>query len=412
MSEEKPLTHGEYQAAGLYLIELIRCALQEEMPKKKPDTCTWEQIWQIAAGSKVEASAWPAVQKLMDTDIPAELAAKWKTRADAVLYRQLQFDMEREKILAELRNAGISYLPLKGINLQKYYPKPGMRYMCDNDILYGYVEADPSGGYRIKGENEEEQSISVNKAQSVLDTIMKKMGYTPGKFICNHDEYTREPFFNFEMHRDLLLQLHEKYFYYQNPWKSAVRSDENSFSYYFQDEDEYLYQIVHAFKHYNAAGSGLRTLVDEYVFLKKKSSLDWKYIQEEIRKLQLTEFEQQMRETAMHAFSADCKLTEEDCERICYMMNAGTYGTMKNRVLNKIEKIEKESESSPGKARARYIGSRIWKTEEEMKILYPYFYQHKSIRWFLPVWRLLKGIKAHPGRLIKELEIIFRSKNS
>ena len=45
-------------------------------------------------------------------------------------------DAEREQVFKEMDAAGIWHLPLKGSVLKSLYPKPWMRQMSDNDILF------------------------------------------------------------------------------------------------------------------------------------------------------------------------------------------------------------------------------------------------------------------------------------
>lgn len=46
------------QVAGWYLTELIRCSLHGEVPGRKPEGCTWEQLWQLARWNHVESQHW------------------------------------------------------------------------------------------------------------------------------------------------------------------------------------------------------------------------------------------------------------------------------------------------------------------------------------------------------------------
>lgn len=394
--------------AGIYLLYLIRCALNEEIPDKLPENCTWEEVWNFAKRSNVEATAWPAVKSFEDT-LDKELFRKWKGTANSVLYRELQFDVEREKILARMSENGISWLPLKGIYLKEDYPKPGMRYMCDNDILYGFVEPDKTGGFRIRGETEEQQKKETKKAQKLLQKLMEDMRYQTKELNGNHDAYHKKPMFNFEMHRDLLPKFFPLYEYYENPWKRAVLNKDAKYGYHFMDEDKYLFMIVHAFKHYSISGCGIRTLADEYVFLKRREhTMNWDYIQKELETLKLAKFEQQMRTAAVHAFSKNQTLTEQDLEMMDYMLKNGTYGTEHTRIKNEIIKLQKEEKDSNGKK--KYIWQRIFFPEDKMKEYYPFFYKHKSMRVFLPFYRVIKGLIIHPKKLINEFQILKKIK--
>lgn len=64
--------------------------------------------------------------------------------------------------------------------------------------------------------------------------------------------------------------------------------------------------MVHAFKHYNAGGTGIRSLVDVYVYLSKKAEqMDWDYIEGELEKLDIDAFEKRFRVLAKKVFGED-----------------------------------------------------------------------------------------------------------
>lgn len=400
-----------YRLTGEYLLHLMGSALNGRTPEEKPAEILWERIWNLAAHSNVESIAWPAIKLLKDS-MPEKYYKRWEHAGNAVFYRQLQFDVEREAILNEMSKKGLSYLPLKGILLKDYYPAPGMRYMCDNDILYGLTEKDPDGGYKLCGASEEDKEESQRRAQKILREIMKERGYREEELHSNHDVFQKEPIFNFEMHKDLMMKDNPLYVYYENPWKRAVpnETDGTGYGYHFSDEDEYIYFLVHAYKHYSVGGCGIRTLADEYVFIKKKGNrMDRTYLQKELETLKLTVFEEQLRNAAMDAFAGEVLLTEEDRQVIGYMMRSGTYGNLDNSVNNKLTKL-KEDAGDHKRAKRRYMSGRIWVNEQTMKAYYPFFYKHKFFRIFLPFYRFIKGMIVHPKRLLNEYKNVRKYK--
>ena len=86
--------------------------------------------------------------------------------------------------------------------------------------------------------------------------------------------------FKFEMHHQLFSRFFDetKNQYYQNSWKYALPDRINPYLYYYSKEDEYVYFITHAYKHFSVSGRGIRTLVDVYVYIKNNVSMDWEYI--------------------------------------------------------------------------------------------------------------------------------------
>ncbi len=381
------------QVAGWYLTELIRCSLHGEVPGRKPEGCTWEQLWQLALWNHVESMAAPAIRRYPG-ELPHEPGNIWKQTLDETVYRRVRFDMEREQILTALADRGIACLPLKGILVAGYYPEPGMRWMCDNDILYGYVEPDGAGGWKLRGTDAGEQDHWVQKAQEELVSVMTDLGYEVECLEGNHDSFHKKPFFNFEMHRRLVDAACGLAGYFENPWQKAVRNGDHEVGYHFSDEDEYLFLISHAWKHFHGSGCGIRTLADEYVVLKQKGEMDWDYIHRELAQLGVADFEESLRKTAVNVFSRAGRPDEQDWDMVWYMLGCGTYGTFSNRIRLRMEEH--------GGSRKSYLAERFWMDEDRMREFYPFFYRYRALRAVLPVYRILKGICIHPGKLLQE----------
>lgn len=397
-------TNSQMDAEAGYLIHLIRCALHNEAPKEKPQECSWESLWQMARRNNVECTISPAIQKYQGT-IPEHIFGKWKNALSYNLNRFLRFEVERESILQKLNEKGIAYLPLKGILTADDYPVPGMRWMSDNDILYGYVEQDDFGQWKPRGDNKEAQEKWQKRASDTLMAVMTELGYTPEHLGGHHDVYQKPPIFNFEMHQSLVPKTNLAFAYYQNPWQKAMQSENDSCHFYFQDEDAYIFHVVHAHKHFDGSGCGIRTLVDEYVILHNKKEMDHQYISEELKKLHLENFEEQLRQAAAHAFSKSPHITEEDWKIIAYMLGCGTYGNLYSLVQNKMTKIEQRlgrANRKKSSLRFAYIKERLHVEEATMEAYFSFFYRHKALRFLLPFWRIGWGLIAHPKRLIEE----------
>ena len=405
--------------AERYIIHLLNCALHDKIPENKPEKCSWKMLYAIAKKNNVENCISPAINNYCGK-IPGEIIESWKQEKDNTLYRQLCFEIEREQILRGMEENGISYLLLKGILIANYYPAPGMRWFCDNDILYGYVHKNAKGGYEPKGDSQQEQEYWKQQAQKELCAVMQSMGYAVKNLKGSHDVYQKSPFFNFEMHHKLVPEDSGLAEYYRNPWKRAISVEEHLSGEYlvndeltanipvqfrFTDEDEYLYFVAHAYKHFDNSGCGIRTLVDEYVILQKKENLDWEYIDRELSQMKLVQFEHKLRRTALHAFGVENQLQQEERRMIYYMLGCGTYGTSVNRVKRKLSKIDGANVSE---IRRKYLKERFGLDEEKMKDFFPFFYKHKSLRILLPLYRLGKGMLVHPGRLLEEWRTVRR----
>ena len=215
------------------------------------------------------------------------------------------------EIRQDLENAHIWHMPLKGALLKEMYPKYGTREFSDHDILF-----DESRAGDVKA-------------------IMEKLGFSSKSFgYGNNDDYIKAPCLHFEMHRALFDLRHDEklYKYYKNIEKRLLYGTgyERSFS----SEDFYIYFLAHEYKHYAEGGTGLRSLLDTWVYL-NQMALDEEYVAREVRKLGIADFEKQNRSLSLHLFGGK-KLTEPDKKMLDYILSSGTFGTIQHMVENKM----------------------------------------------------------------------------
>lgn len=302
--------------------------------------------------------------------------------------KNILLDAEREKILDFLEQNKIWYMPLKGIILKEFYQKIGMRQMADNDILYD------------------------KSYQKRVFEFMKKRGYTAesvGK--SHHDTYTKLPVYNFEMHTDLFVRMNnEKYYsYYSEIKKRLVQDEKKSYLYHFTDEDFYVYMIAHEYKHYSQGGTGLRSLLDCFVYVQEKeNSLDWDYITQQTDIFGITDFEQESRKLAMKIFTnQNCNnLSDNEKEMLKFYLFSGTYGTMKHSVEKRVRTFNEQNGST---SKFRYIWYRIFPPMEVYRQYFPFFYQHKFLLPVCWIFRLARTLIYHKKRLKSELYFIYHS---
>lgn len=425
------------RACGLYLAHVIAMGLAEayrasaSSAKERaelealhidplPEGVTWEALYRLARSNSVEALAWRGA-KVRAAEMPETLRARWVADADATLWRRLQFDVERERVVAAAERAGLSLLPLKGVLMADYYPEPGLRSMADIDILYGWVETIPQGevgypGFRLQGRDEQAREEAAYEGTREMTRIMEGLGYKAAHVgTANHDSYEKAPCFNFEMHRKLMGPSNvgdataNWLTYYENPWQRAHQDTDDPQLFHFSNEDEYLFHIAHAFKHFDASGCGIRCAVDEAVFLRAKGAgMDWDYVAGELETLGMTEFEGSLRRAACAAFPAgegevpDAALmgvAENDRTLLLYLLGCGVYGNMQTRVERQVEK-------SSGKR--AYILERLCPDEATLADYHPFFYRHRALLPVLVVVRLVKAATIKLPRTLRELKVLAR----
>lgn len=89
-----------------------------------------------------------------------------------------------------------------------------------------------------------------------------------------------------ELHRALLNDTSPFAEYYKDAWRRALPTAE-PFVCRLSREDEYIFLLIHGHKHFSGAGSGVRTVLDFWLYLKRYGKeLDRKYIATELSRAQ------------------------------------------------------------------------------------------------------------------------------
>jgi hypothetical protein len=384
------MTKEEKNRTGHDLLYLAACALHGSTPDAEVvsgmDLRSLYQLCQFHSLTAIVCMALEGTPAFEQAS--PELKKKWRDARDKAIRKNMMLDAERTKLFAWMEENGIWYMPMKGILLKELYPKAGMRQMSDNDILY---DAD----YQME----------------VMD-YMVAHGYEAinvGK--SNHDEYEKPPIYNFELHTALFGEAHDPLWqsYYADVKNRLLKDEGNAFGYHFREEDFYVFQMIHTFKHYNGSGTGLRSLLDVYVYVwRRGESLDWDYIRRETEKLEIAEFEQQCRELAGKLFAEpdadyERKLSGEEMEMLCYFTGAGTYGTAVNRIKKKLDELQADGAPITRKTRIMYCVRRVFPTMDWIGKNMPFCYRHKWTIPFYLLYRILRGVLFDRKRLRGEV---------
>lgn len=263
-----------------------------------------------------------------------KLLFKWEESKNKVIRKTVLMNAERDKLLRYMEEQKIWHLPLKGVILSTMYPEFGMRQMADNDILFDAF-------FR----------------KNVKDWFVTH-GYTVKSYEeGNHDEYHKEPVYNFEMHISLFHENAQTRFagYYSSIKTRLHLKEGKSFEYSMTDEDFYLYMLAHMYKHDSNCGTGLRSLVDVYVYNREKCKMEWRYLNEELKKIGLSDFEKEMRELAFKVFShpsSERPLTEKEERMLRKLLFNRTYGTMGNYWRKQVKKVQEEGQDTLSEAKS------------------------------------------------------------
>ncbi len=363
------------------LIYLLSCAVNETKPdSKRVDNMDLDAAYRLASFHSVISLTAFALEETIDLPTVFEQAKKKAIRKVAL------FDIERSRVYAQLSKEKIWHMSLKGIILKDYYPKFGMREMSDNDIL-----CDDSRMEDVK-------------------RIMESLGFQCTVYEERVDDtYTKSPLV-FEMHRFLFDKRESEVFYsyYKDIKEKLLQDVKNKHEFHFTPEDFYVYMVAHEYKHYILGGTGLRSLLDIYVYLKRwNNELNWQYITCELDKLGIKEYERKTRTLANAVFSGST-LGEEDREELLYYVTSGTFGTTERKKTNQLAKNLSGDDSKQSKQ--QYIKNRLFLPMDVIKKQYPFFYHHKYLLPLLSVYRLFKATFIKPKEVWAEYRRVNRFK--
>lgn len=364
------------------MLYLASCALHGQVPDK-------DKIAQIDLTKLYQMCQFHSLTSMvcMALESAGVSESMWKEAKSKAIRKNIMLDVEREKICDFLEENGIWHIPLKGVILKEMYPQIGMRQMADNDILYDKAYQNEVLGFMLQ---------NGYKAESV------------GKM--HHDTYMKPPVLNFEMHTALYSEISDKriFAYYTDVKNRLVKDENKEYSCHFTDEDFYIFMTFHEYKHYSESGTGLRSLLDTYVYIHQKNDvLDWDYISGELEKLGIGDFERKSRQLSMKVFSSAelPELSEDERKMLEFYLFSGTYGTMEQYVQRKIEKFQKQTRST---SRLKYIWHRIFPPMYVYEAFFPFFYRYKIL---LPVgwaYRLIRGVTARRKKVKSELLCLYR----
>ena len=378
------------------LLYLMACALQGVSAREEIlADADLKQLLIMARKHSVASMVCMALEKTAVFANADEAAKKqWLEVKNKAVRKNMLLDAERKAILHELEIQGIWYMPLKGSILKDWYPKPGMREMADNDILF-----DPSGREQVR-------------------EIFQNRGYKTVSFgKLNHDEYEKPPIYNFEMHVELYHKIYDTFNEkYADVKQRLIPDAEVPYRLHFTPEDFYVFVIAHAYKHYSSSGTGIRTLADIYIMNQKLGgTMNWEYVDSELRGLGIFSYERESRELAQKLFGiaelpTEANLSEAEQQMLAYYLGASTYGTIENRTLNKMRKLQPDGGAITAHTKRKYLLSRIFPGREWCEAYAPTVYKYPVLLPFFWVWRLaVKGVKRRDIAK-QELEAIKRER--
>ncbi len=323
--------------AGLIAARLMAFAVDGVVPGiDKSTEIDHGELFSFARSHSIANVICVALRKL--NMMPPQYASEYDRVYKTGLMREATQEIETQDISEELCARGIKHMLLKGCIMKHLYPSPDLRSMCDVDILYDTAHKDE------------------------LEEIMSERGYTLAE-VSGTDgvnlSYIKKPFMNIEFHGVLMdkdVPLYNAYF--GENFEHTV--SDGDFKVKYPDEDFFVFMAAHLAKHYFNGGTGLRSLADIWLYLRKKPELDMEKVKSKIKEIELDEFTDIIIGVTGVLFEGK-EPTALQSEVIDYIFHSGTYGTQ----------AHKDTDNMDGSGKVGFLIRRLFPNKEFMAINYP-----------------------------------------
>lgn len=370
---------------GKYVVHLICSLLANRKPDRKPESISFEQLYDFSQFHNVSVMVLDAIKQL-DEKPDEETLKKWEKRKNIAVAQSAVQIAERNSICRILEENAIDYIPLKGCLLKEMYPNAYWREMADLDFLIR--EKDRENVCRL---------MEASGYKSDLNSSKKD------------DSYDKKPFVRVEMHYRLLTEVSVERMnitddLFLHPFDYAVKS-ENSCRYELNPADMYMHLLVHNAKHYYENGIGIRHFLDLKVF-KEKNTVDEAEIQKRAQEIGLNEFKEAS-ETIVDCWQKGLDVPRELEDMQSAIFGSGAFGSVEGRVHSNILK----SRNIAGKSMLNYILYRLFPPCRRLSPSYPILKKYPIL---LPaVWGYRIFTRGIPGNStafqeVKEFSSVYK----
>lgn len=291
---------------GKYISGLISSVVRGTCAPEPFEGINWKKLFHLAQKHNVAVMIYSA---LNTATIPEDVALLFKKEKNLMLSRTTRQNIEAELIMQELEKHTIRYIKLKGMHIKEYYPLNYMRNFGDIDL------------YVSKEDREKAKSIMAN------------LGYTLENSIGYHDEYTKDNFYIFEIHSDVVNYTMKYAPIFEDPFSKSVLCKDSSMCYVLDNEHLYMHLVCHLYNHFIKTGCGIRLFADLLVFEEKVKDVDYDYVEAQLKKYGMLDFLNVVRKLNCYFFG-DAEPDKDTLTIASYILSSETNGEYKNIVAN------------------------------------------------------------------------------
>lgn len=274
-----------------------------------PEDTDFLKVYNLAQSHRVTAMVAPAVMKsqMATSQVKSAFSKElFKTAA-----RFTAQEKEREELSQELSDKKIPHCFLKGSKVGVYYDNPDCRFMLDMDL---YVDSE---------KYEQAQQILLSRGYEINSNSDDK-----------DTAFIKKPFLIVELHKELKYDYDKGYDYYKGAF-SRMKST-NGFAMNMTNEDFYVYILSHTAHHFEAAGTGIKSIVDHYYLRKNlKPQCDSAVLNNALSEIGLDKFEKRIDKLCDFWFEkGECdSITKEMSD---YIILSGVFGKETTEYVNKL----------------------------------------------------------------------------
>lgn len=272
----------------------------------------------------------------------------------------IQFN-ERESLEGQFEQSQIPHLSLKGMVMKSFYPQTHLRTMGDLDYL-----VPPS---------------HFDKARRIIC----ESGYKIETNCEQHLEFIKPPIMVVELHRLLINDDEMGRGLFENVIERCRVKKGYSYALEMSDEDFYLHLMLHLIKHLVVGGTGLRSFIDVYLYLKAKPDLDRSYIDLAFGSTDYVNTIKLVERFSIDLFDGN-PLDGEELALLESVTNSGTYGTITNKSQAELQKTDNSV--------IKVVFRRLFPTVQAMKGWYPVLGKGAGIILlpFCYVWHVISRV--------------------
>ena len=256
----------------------------------------WERLLTVADQHELRGILYHQCKAFIPAQYCTRLAQLYAMELHSYQNRCRLFDA----LSTALRDAGIPFFTVKGLDVARLYPHPALRTMGDCDIV-------------VREQNKER-----------AHEVFLKLGYENGQKQGHEWTYFKNGL-EFELHHNLLYDerenTDESIAFCQSAW--AHVTEENG-RFVLNWSFHYIFLLLHLHKHLIYLGVGLRQFMDLYV-VAHSVSLDWAWIDSELEKLGLLDFSRRCTELT-EAWFGGRGTTERDRHCLEQVLRNGAFG--------------------------------------------------------------------------------------